>query len=92
MNQFTLSEQTLQGHVSNYRLYESIASGGFGSVSIGDDTGTKVPVAIERLARAAEGRAGLHITLCQKRDNLPAHHERRCRLQRTRLQASRGRH
>jgi eukaryotic-like serine/threonine-protein kinase len=49
MNQFTLSEQTLRGQVGDYRLYESIASGGFGSVSIGRDTATNVPVAVKRL-------------------------------------------
>jgi hypothetical protein len=44
-----VDQETLHGQVSDYRLYEAIASGGFGSVSIGRDTATNVPVAIKRL-------------------------------------------
>ncbi len=42
-------QETLRGDVSEYRVYESIASGGFGSVYIGRDTATNVPVAVKRL-------------------------------------------
>jgi eukaryotic-like serine/threonine-protein kinase len=45
----TVEQDTLHGQVSEYRLYESIASGGFGSVYIGRDTATNVPVAVKRL-------------------------------------------
>ncbi|MBV9579365.1 MAG: protein kinase [Chloroflexi bacterium] len=44
-----MDQETLHGHVSDYRMYESIASGGFGSVSIGRDMTTNVPVAVKRL-------------------------------------------
>jgi serine/threonine-protein kinase len=44
-----VDQETLHGQVSDYRLYESIASGGFGSVYIGRDTATNVPVAVKRL-------------------------------------------
>ena len=42
-------QDTLRGQVSEYRIYESIASGGFGSVYIGRDTSTNVPVGVKRL-------------------------------------------
>ena len=42
-------QDTLKGQLSEYRVYESIASGGFGSVYIGRDTSTNVPVAVKRL-------------------------------------------
>jgi eukaryotic-like serine/threonine-protein kinase len=42
-------DSTLQGDVGAYRVYESIASGGFGSVYIGRDTSHNVPVAVKRL-------------------------------------------
>jgi hypothetical protein len=44
-----VDQETLRGQVSEYRIYESIASGGFGSVFIGRDTTTNVPVAVKRL-------------------------------------------
>ena len=38
-----VDQDTLHGQAGEYRIYESIASGGFGSVFIGRDTGTNVP-------------------------------------------------
>jgi serine/threonine protein kinase len=42
-------QETLQGDVGEYRIFESIASGGFGSVFYGRDTSANVPVAVKRL-------------------------------------------
>ena len=44
-----MDQETLRGQLSEYRVYELIASGGFASVSIGRDTATNVPVALKRL-------------------------------------------
>src|SRR4051812_45058075 len=44
-----VQQETLRGEVGEYRVYEKIASGGFGSVFIGRDTSTNVPVAVKRL-------------------------------------------
>ena len=43
------AQQTLRGGLSEYRVYEHIADGGFASVWIGRDTTTNVPVAVKRL-------------------------------------------
>jgi serine/threonine protein kinase len=44
-----VDQETLHGQISEYRIYELIAQGGFGSVHIGRDTSTNVPVAVKRL-------------------------------------------
>ncbi|HEY1297162.1 MAG TPA: serine/threonine-protein kinase, partial [Chloroflexota bacterium] len=44
-----MDQETLHGQAGAYRIYESIASGGFGSVFIGRDISTNVPVAVKRL-------------------------------------------
>ncbi len=44
-----MDQETLRGEVSEYRVYELIASGGFASVYYGRETSSSVPVAVKRL-------------------------------------------
>jgi serine/threonine protein kinase/sugar lactone lactonase YvrE len=54
-----VDQQTLRGQVGEYRIYESIAAGGFASVYYGRDTATNVPVAVKRLHPHLQAEPGI---------------------------------
>src|SRR5215469_11375762 len=54
-----MDQETLHGQVSDYRIYELIASGGFASVYIGRATRSNVPVAVKRLHTHLTSESGI---------------------------------
>ncbi len=54
-----MAQETLRGQVSEYRIYEPIASGGFASVYYGRDPATNVPVAVKRLHPHLQAEPGI---------------------------------
>ena len=54
-----MDRETLSGQAGEYRIYESIAAGGFASVYYGRDTSTNVPVGVKRLHPHLQFEPGL---------------------------------
>jgi serine/threonine-protein kinase len=53
-----VAQETLRGELSTYRIFDVVASGGFGSVAFGRDTATNVPVAVKRLHAHLKEQSG----------------------------------